>query len=328
MTLHADITFPAMGSETRVVVGPALAPGLPDPDEAAAAARAWARQFDLRLSRFVADSELCGLNTDPRTVVPASELLCTAVTAGLWAAERSGGLVDPTLLGELEAAGYETTRRDAKPARLERGADRRSAAPSGRRQPGEPLARDPRAARARRDRAPARRALRHRRHGKGLAADALAQRLDGYAGVAIDCGGDIRLAGRRPGDPPFDVGVAHPLSGTIVHHLALGGGGVATSGLDVNVWRCEDGSYAHHLIDPATGEPAWTGVISATAVAPSALEAETLAKAAILSGPRAARALLADHGGVLFFDDGAFDIVAGRTPAVVRLPRPKAKVTA
>jgi thiamine biosynthesis lipoprotein len=259
--------------------------------------------------------------------VPASELLRTAVTAGLWAAERSGGLVDPTLLGELEAAGYETTRRDAKPAQL---GEALTAAP-----PRRPAAANPasrwREIRVLPERGAIERPLGVRfdtgGSGKGLAADALAQRLDGYAGVAIDCGGDIRLAGRRPSDPPFDVGVAHPLSGTIVHHLALGGGGVATSGLDVNVWRCEDGSYAHHLIDPATGEPAWTGVISATAVAPSALEAETLAKAAILSGPRGARALLADHGGVLFFDDGAFDIVAGRTPAVVRLPRPRAKVT-
>ncbi|MGZ6515907.1 MAG: hypothetical protein ACXVD8_13445, partial [Actinomycetota bacterium] len=57
--------------------------------------------------------------------------------------------------------------------------------------------------------------------------------------------------------------------------------------------------------------PAWTGVLAATALAPSALEAEALAKAALLSGPAAGRRLLrARHGGVLVHEDGAVDPVA------------------
>ena len=62
--------------------------------------------YHARLSRFLETSELCALNADPRPVVPASPLLRSAVRAGLWAAERSGGLVDPCLLAALEAAGY------------------------------------------------------------------------------------------------------------------------------------------------------------------------------------------------------------------------------
>ena len=57
-----------------------------------------------------------------------------------------------------------------------------------------------------------------------------------------------------------------------------------------------------------TGEPAWTGLVSVTALAPTALEAETLAKAALLRGPRAAGALLAVHGGVLVHDDGDIEL--------------------
>ena len=67
--------------------------------------------------------------------------------------------------------------------------------------------------------------------------------------------------------------------------LRLATGAVATSGLNVRLWRRADGTPAHHLLDPATGDPAWTGVVGATALAPTALEAETLAKAALLSGP-------------------------------------------
>ena len=75
--------------------------------------------------------------------------------------------------------------------------------------------------------------------------------------------------------------------------LELGCGAVATSGLNVRIWRRADGRYAHHLLDPATGEPAWTGLVGATALGATALEAETLAKAALLSGPDGRRELLA-----------------------------------
>ena len=67
--------------------------------------------------------------------------------------------------------------------------------------------------------------------------------------------------------------------------IKLGLGGIATSGLNVRIWRGDDGRYSHHLLDPSTGEPAWTGLIGATALGDSAVEAETLAKAALLSGP-------------------------------------------
>ena len=84
------------------------------------AQRATSRTSRWRLSRFRDDSELCALNRDPRAEVPASPLLRAAVRAGLWAAERSGGLVDPTLVRELEAAGLRDLAGGRKPASLAR----------------------------------------------------------------------------------------------------------------------------------------------------------------------------------------------------------------
>ena len=55
---------------------------------------------------------------------------------------------------------------------------------------------------------------------------------------------------------------------------------------------------------PSTGRPAFTGVVQATALAPTAVEAEWRAKAAVLSGPDAARDWL-PHGGVVVLDDGS-----------------------
>ena len=45
-------------------------------------------------------------------------------------------------------------------------------------------------------------------------------------------------------------------------------------------------------------------LVCATARASTALEADALAKAALLSGQRGARDLLAEHGGLLVLDDG------------------------
>ena len=122
--------------------------------------------------------------------------------------------------------------------------------------------------------------------GKGLAADLASARLAGYAMHVLDAGGDLRLSGERPLSRL--VRIAHPLSDEVAHEFELAGGGVATSGIATRIWRAGPG-HAHHLLDPSTGTPAWTGLIQATALAPTALEAETLAKMAYLSGPQGRR---------------------------------------
>jgi thiamine biosynthesis lipoprotein len=294
-----EIVFDAMGSRSRIV---AEAPLAASGQTALDGARAWTEGFSRRLSRFVCDSELCALNDDPRRVVPASPLLRAAVCAALWAAERTGGLVDPTLVGALEDAGYRDSRAGVAAASV---ADALATAPPRRPAKPDPQARwrsvqvlDGAIAR------PPGLRLDTGGTGKGLAADALFVRLSGFGRVAVDCGGDVRIGGVLAHAHPFEVDIQHPLTGEVALSLELRGGGIATSGIDVNVWRRTDGRYAHHLLDPSSGEPAWTGLVGATALAPTALEAETLAKAALLCGPHAGRRLLAGHGGVLFGEDG------------------------
>ncbi len=83
----------------------------------------------------------------------------------------------------------------------------------------------------------------------------------------------------------------------------------------MRIWRDADGRYAHHLLDPATGEPAWTGLIGATALGDTAVEAETLAKAALLSGPEGGREVLAERGGLLVHDSGRVETVGPLAPS-------------
>ena len=61
-----------------------------------------------QFSRFQADSELTRLNDDPGETVIVSPLMRRVVEAGIQAARATGGLVDPTLLTQIERAGYES----------------------------------------------------------------------------------------------------------------------------------------------------------------------------------------------------------------------------
>ena len=145
---------------------------------------------------------------------------------------------------------------------------------------------------------------------KGMAADRAAALMPSGVAYAIGCGGDLAVGGRG-----WEIGVDGARGEGHVHRLQVSGGGVATSGIHARTWREADGTFSHHLLDPATGRPAWTGLVAVTAVAASALDAETLAKGALLSGPQGARRLLQVRGGVLQHDDGTTEVVGGLQPA-------------
>lgn len=88
---------------------------------------------------------------------------------------------------------------------------------------------------------------------------------------------------------------------------------VATSSIRNRIWFGDGGAPAHHLIDPSSGEPAWTGVAAVTALAPTALVAETLTKIAFLRGPDGARETLASaDGGMIVLDDGTVEYVSAQ----------------
>jgi thiamine biosynthesis lipoprotein len=110
------------------------------------------------------------------------------------------------------------------------------------------------------------------------------------------------------GGTPRRVHVASPFGGPPLHTFRLADVAAATSGIGRRSWLDAHGRPAHHLLDPATGTPAFSGIVQATAIAPTALEAEIRAKAAVLSGPDGAAGWL-QQGGVIVFDDGSAQIV-------------------
>ena len=298
------------GSQVRLFAGEPAAGGADAAELASLEAEATLRAIHSRLTRFDPASELCRLNANPDPVVGVSPLMMRFLEAAAEAAQASGGLVDATLIGPIEAAGYRKSRAGVEPA------DLRAAlcvAPS--RHPAGPGAASPWAdVVLDRDEMTVTRPPGARFDsggiGKGLAADLAGARLRELSSYAVDCCGDLRIGGAAA--LARTVVVTPPWPGARTPQFEVTGGGVATSGLRTRVWDRGSG-FAHHLIDPATGQPAWTGIVQATALAPTAVGAEVLAKQALLSGPEGGRAALERFGGILIGEDGGIEIVGAAT---------------
>jgi thiamine biosynthesis lipoprotein len=314
--------FKLFGTDVRLLIGPPIGDGLPSAEATGIQIEFFLRLLHKRLTRFDPASELCALNADPAKRRSVSSVLAVAIDAAVWAAQRSGGLVDPTLVDQLEAGGYASSRADEAPASiLEALAEA----------PGSRAARPRSGSRWSEIEVDVASRVVHRPPGiridsggtgKGLAADLASARLSGYASFVVDAGGDLRLGGELP--VPREVRIDHPFAAEPAHSFHLDRGAVATSGIKTRLWRNPTG-FGHHLLDPSTGEPAWTGVIQATSLGSTALEAETLAKMAFLSGPERASEVLAQHGGLIVRNDGSVELFGS---LVANAPTPSEGVAA
>ena len=311
MSAEAHRTFPCFGGTVAVHVRGADAA---DGDAAAERARRRLLAAHRDLSRFEPESELSRCNRDPREAVPASPLLRALAATVASAGEASDGLVDATMVGAIERAGYrESLAETGGTLAL---AEALAAAPPRHAAAADPAARwrdvgvDEEEGTVTR---PPGVAIDGGGLAKGLLADLVAEELGGQPAFGIDCCGDLRVGGaaglvRR-------ILVDDPFGGPPVHELTLRDGAAATSGISRRCWRGADGRPAHHLLDPATGEPAFTGIVQATALAPTAVLAEVYAKSALLAGPARAAEWL-PHGGVLVYDGGAAEPIEERSPSV------------
>ncbi|HEU5015072.1 MAG TPA: FAD:protein FMN transferase [Roseiflexaceae bacterium] len=237
---------------------------------------AWEQQ----LSRFLPDSELNALNRRAGAWTPVSDTLWHVLRAALHAAEASAGLVTPTLLTALEAAGYDQSFEQV------RAADRLATTHMSRPQPY--------AWRAIRLDA-ARRTV-WLPHGmrldlggiaKGWAAEQAADWLSADGPALVDAGGDIVVSGPRADGSAWPIGIADPRQpGAQFGLLMIHSGGVATSGRDYRRWQ-RNARWQHHIIDPRTNRPAITDVLSASVIAPTLRQAEMAAKVVFILGSHA-----------------------------------------
>lgn len=269
------ITFHAMGCEIIAMV---------DSDEPERAAEmlqlvpGWFEEWEQVLSRFRLDSELMQLNGKHNRPVQVSETLWEVFEAALWAERYSQGLVTPTVAEALNTAGYDRSFEILKNSPYEIAASDGSQVP-----PFSEVLADPE---ARTLCLPEGFQLDFGGVAKGWAAHQAMLRLEVLGPALVDAGGDIAISDSLPGPEPWEVSVADPLHhGREITRLYLEDCGVATSGRDRRRWN-SGGKPRHHIIDPRTGEPAETDLMSATVIAPTVLQAEAASKTVMILGSR------------------------------------------
>ena len=287
--------FHAMGCQMLAVV---------DSDDASASeliaqVPGWFAEWESSLSRFRDDSELSALNRAEGKPFRVSETMWQVLQVAMRAAGRSDGLVVPTMLDALKTAGYD------------RSFDLIEASANYSGTPFLNPAADWRAIRLDAKTQTVR--LPHGMHldlggvAKGWAADQAVRRLSAVAPALVDAGGDIAISAIQSNGEPWPIAVADPFHPDADLEMVLvGHGGVATSGRDYRRWQ-HNGKWQHHIIDPRTGTPAETDVLSATVMAPTTVSAEVAAKVALILGSQKglqwieARSELA---GLLVLEDG------------------------
>jgi thiamine biosynthesis lipoprotein len=260
----------------------------------------WFEEWEQHLSRFRATSELSELNRRAGQAMQVSSILWEVTQLAIKAATWSDGLVSPTILNALEAAGYDrsfemigsigssqTRSADARPDGLWRAIERKSSTRS--------------------IQLPVDVHIDLGGVAKGWAAERAAKKLSAHGAALVDASGDIALNGARSDGQAWPIGVTDPFQpDQQLDLIMIEQGGVATSGRDYRKWQ-KDGKWQHHIIDPRTGLPADTDVLSATVIAPTTVQAEVAAKAALILGSDQGLCWLnehADHAGLLVLEDG------------------------
>ena len=227
-------------------------------------------ELERRWSRFLPDSEISALNRAAGRPVSVSAETRELVKHALEAWRVTGGVYDPTVLGDLLRAGYDRSFEDIEPregvdvSSLVSGAD-------GIRIEGDVISLaqntgfDPGGI------------------GKGLAADFVVQELRdaGADGVCVNIGGDVRVAGAPPDGDAWTIDVHHPDFDAPIARLGVRDGAVATSTTLRRRWTV-GGEPLHHLIDTRTGRPANPRFELATVVSGVAWTADVLAKTLVL----------------------------------------------
>ncbi|MEA2425139.1 MAG: FAD:protein transferase [Thermoleophilaceae bacterium] len=271
------ISFPALGTTAQMTLADEH-----HADEATALMRARLAEIDRAASRFRPDSELMlvqAMGGGPRRI---SSLLAGAVHAALAAARGTDGLVDPTVGAAIRAAGYDRDFADLPD-------NGRASAANAHAVDWTTIGFDPR---RRLLDIPAGVELDLGATAKALMADRIARELRLHTGapVLVNLGGDVAVAGGG-----WDVGIAEDHSARTADQVVhINTGGVATSSTVVRNWTA-GGQRRHHIIDPATGEPADTPWRTVTVAARTCLAANTASTAAMVMGD-GAPAWLAEHG--------------------------------
>lgn len=232
--------------------------------------------WEQSLSRFREDSELCRVNQRPGRRQNVSETFWQILQTAVQMERLSQGLVTPTLLSALEQAGYT---RDF--SLISFGREATLIDPGLNTQELSEIRLFPE---TRQIILPRGMRLDFGGTAKGWAAHQATEYLSVFGPAMVNAGGDISINKEKIRGKPWQAGIIDPLQpGMDLVRFALSNGGLATSGKDYRKWL-QNGVLQHHIIDPRTGKPADTDILTASVIAPTVMEAEMAAKTIFILG--------------------------------------------
>lgn len=119
---------------------------------------------------------------------------------------------------------------------------------------------------------------------KGCAADRIVElfRKEGVKSALINLGGNVQTLGKKPGGEDWNIAVNDPCGGYALILSAADCAVVTSGGYERNF--TENGVTYCHIIDPSTGRPAESGLLSVTVVAESGTTADALSTALYVMG--------------------------------------------
>lgn len=122
---------------------------------------------------------------------------------------------------------------------------------------------------------------------KGFASDRFIESLKkfGITSAFINIGGNVSALGNRPDGSPWRVGIRHPRQeGCLLGTVEVNNLSVVTSGDYERFFIDGQGNRYHHLLNPISGYPAMSGLISVTIIAKNALLADALSTMVFVAG--------------------------------------------
>ena len=154
---------------------------------------------------------------------------------------------------------------------------------------------------------------------KGFTSDRVAQIFKSYGleSGLIYLGGNVHCLGSKPGGADWRIGIQDPgNSAGIVGVLSVSGKAVITSGAYERYFEDEEtGKTYHHILDPATGYPAETGISSVTIVSPDGTLADSLSTACFVMGLDESVEYWREYGDdfemIIMDDDGLIHLTEG-----------------
>ena len=152
--------------------------------------------------------------------------------------------------------------------------------------------------------------------GKGYAGDLAAEavRARGIECAILSLGGNIQAVGSRPDGTDWRVGLRSPWEDGTLGVLRVSDQAVVTSGGYENYFEDEDGNVYWHILDPETGYPAKSGLLSVTIICPQGRMGDALSTALFVMGPQKAEEYWRENGDfemILVTEEGEILITEG-----------------